>query len=85
MLKASQAKHEGQPIWRIWEVKVDGRTFEIDGQNHEHDSREWQVFELVETPGIPGLSGPGIEREWCDTVATKRDGLALVQELIERG
>ena len=57
--------------WRIWEVKVAGRTFEVDGQNFEDTTREWQVFET--TSGF---------NEWVDTVPTKREGLELIEELI---
>ena len=49
---------------RVYEVVVNGDVYHIDGQNHQHDSREWQVFLVAPT-----------ENEWCETYPTKRDAL----------
>lgn len=83
MLKASQQKFEGRNVWKIWEVTVGTRKFEIDGQNHESTSREWEVFELVQQENWDGTTTT--ERVWWDTLPTKRVALLRIQEFIERG
>ena len=50
---------------RIYEVKLNDRTFHIDGQNHEYDSKEWQLFEVVPTYY-------GEENVWVETYCTKK-------------
>jgi len=50
---------------RIYKVEHNGRTFEIDGQNHEYGSKEWELFEVV-----------GGENVWIETYPTKKDALA---------
>jgi len=68
MLKSRHIAH------RLYEVTINGRTFTIDGQNHEFNSREWQLFEEFDH----GM-------EWCETYPTKRDALIdLAQTIITR-
>ena len=55
--------------YRVYEVKVAGLTFEIDGQNHEGESNEWELFETS-----------GDKSEWWDTFPTKRDALEWLTE-----
>ena len=59
--------------WRIWSVTVNGRTFEIDGQNHEFTSREWQLFEVINDEHI-----------WCSTLPTKRNAIEVIEEIISK-
>jgi len=80
MIKSTRAKHEGKPLWRIWEVNVNGRKFEIDGQNRFEDTKEWEVLEVTETEGWSKKTIE--EREWIDTVSTKREALELIDRII---
>ena len=59
--------------WRIWSVTVNGRTFEIDGQNHEFTSREWQLFEVIDGDNV-----------WLFTFDTKRDAVEEIERIIEK-
>lgn len=51
--------------WGIYEVKINGRTFQIDGQNHYGQSNEWQLFEILSNDSPC----------WIDTYPTKRMAL----------
>ena len=59
---------------RIYEVKCNTSLYEVDGQNHEGTSNEWQLFEVN-----------GYDREWCFTFATKRDAMEYLGTLKEDG
>lgn len=62
--------------YKIYEITVNERTFHIDGQNHEFDSREWQVFELInstcEYSDLPDM-------EWIETYRTKSDAIKDIE------
>jgi hypothetical protein len=49
---------------RIYEFTHNGHTFQVDGQNHEFDSKEWQL--MIFQDG---------NYEWVDTYPTKRDAI----------
>jgi len=53
---------------KLYQFEVEGQTFQVDGQNHEFDSREWQLFILQDG-----------EFEWVQTYPTKRDAVADAQ------
>jgi len=55
---------------RVYATTHKGINYEIDGQNHEFDSKEWQVF--AHTPN--GL-------EWCDTLPTKSIALSYINDI----
>ena len=55
--------------WRIYEIVLNGRTFQIDGQNHYGQSNEWELFELVDSAFVSG------ELVWLDTYPTKKIAL----------
>lgn len=81
MLAAKRVPTDHNPagfMWRIWEVEFKGRTFWIDGQNHEHTSREWEISEL--TPCSWGGKNPDIT--WCDIVDTKKDALIWIEQFV---
>ena len=49
---------------RIYEFQIGGNTYQVDGQNHEFNSREWQLFVLDNG-----------EFEWHATYPTKREAI----------
>lgn len=53
--------------YKVYEMIHKGVTYEIDGQNHELDSKEWQVFEVTSNG-----------RDWWETLPTKRDAIEYV-------
>ncbi len=55
---------------RIYEVTCNTSLYELDGQNHEGTSNEWQLFHVN-----------GYEREWCFTFATKREAMKYLCKL----
>lgn len=57
---------------RIYEVTCNASLYEVDGQNHEGTSNEWQLFEVN-----------GYEREWCFTFDTKKDAMVYLTTLNE--
>ena len=57
---------------RIYEITAFGFTFQIDGQNHEGESNEWELF-IIE----------GNENTWCDTYPTKKDALNDIERVAE--
>lgn len=69
-LSATKAKTpSGEPIWKVWEVKAGGKTFEIDGQNGADDgSNEWQII---------------IDNIAVDVVPTKRDALEWIEKFLK--
>ena len=56
--------------WRIYELTLKGRTFQIDGQNHEGQSNEWELFEAVDSQygSLPDMV-------WIETYLTKKEAL----------
>lgn len=45
MLQAKKQIFNGEPIWKCYEVEVNGILFIIDGQNGAEDgSNEWQLI-----------------------------------------
>ena len=56
---------------KVYEVKVGDDVYEVDGQPHEHDSREWCVVAVT----VDG------DREWCTTLPTKRAALEWLGSL----
>lgn len=57
---------------RIYQVFVSGVEYQVDGQNHEGSSNEWELFEV-----------DGNNFEWCFTVDTKREAMEYLKELSE--
>ena len=51
--------------YKLYEVELDGVRYEVDGQNHEFDSREWQIFEEDKDGSM----------EWVSTEPTKKVAL----------
>jgi hypothetical protein len=51
---------------RVYQVSTNNRVFFVDGQNHEFDSKEWQLFE-------EDSSGDMV---WIETYSTKRDAIS---------
>jgi hypothetical protein len=49
---------------RIYALTFEGVVWNIDGQNHEGGSNEWQVFEITD-----------LGSEWWETFDTKREAL----------
>ena len=58
IMKSKRSAH------RIYLVSFDDSQYEVDGQNHEGTSNEWQLFHVN-----------GYEREWCFTFDTKREAM----------
>ena len=67
MLTSKRTSH------RIYETTYKGKTYAIDGQNHEFDSKEWQLF-------LTGADAQ-FEYEWIDTYPTKKDALEAIPTL----
>lgn len=55
---------------KVYAMTHKGISYEIDGQNHEFDSKEWQLF-VHTTNGL----------EWYETLPTKRDAILYVLSL----
>lgn len=57
---------------RIYQVAVNGSLYEVDGQNHEGASNEWELFQVN-----------GYDREWCFTFDTKREAIEYLTTIRE--
>jgi len=57
---------------RIYRVAVNGSLYEIDGQNHEGASNEWELLQIN-----------GHERDWCFTFDTKREAIEYLTTIRE--
>ena len=55
---------------RIYQTTYNGRTYEIDGQNREDSSKEWDLYDTT-----------GVSPIWIDTYTTKREALADIPTL----
>lgn len=64
MIKSKRIAH------RIYEAWHNGVRFEIDGQNHEFDSKEWELFVY-----------DGDSALWVETYPTKREALADIERI----
>jgi len=61
--------------YRVYEVKVNGKTFEIDGQNYEGDTNEWELFEVEYNVS----KYQSEKRTQCDVFDTKRDAMEWLE------
>jgi len=60
----------------MYRAKFNGRTFEIDGQTYEYNTREWRLSQI---------NSPDTNTEddcWIDTYATKAKALEAIPGLI---
>jgi len=57
---------------RVYGVTYNGKTYEIDGQNHEYDSKEWELYEVNTIDNI-----------WIETYPTKREALQDIPTLLQ--
>lgn len=55
---------------RLYQVRYNGKSFEIDGQIHEHDTGEWQLFNITD--------GPASDLNWIETYPTKKAAMAEI-------
>ncbi len=55
---------------KIYQVSFDDSLYEVDGQNHEGTSNEWELFQVN-----------GYEREWCFTFDTKKEAISYLTTL----
>jgi hypothetical protein len=63
---------------RIYRVESLGHVFEIDGQNREYDTKEWELYALVD-------NGYGTQdREWIETYPTKKAALADIPNILNK-
>lgn len=72
-MKASKLKNEtGGFFWSMWEVKVEGRHFILDGQNGH-----WDISETV--------TGDWVDAGLLGRADTKREAMEWIEENIVDG
>lgn len=57
---------------RIYALTVGGVTYNIDGQNHEGSSNEWELYEANNSGGL----------DWWETFDTKQDAITWIVERV---